>query len=119
MCPVWTSWKWWPGSESNQRHADFQYGGEPGSARASRRRVTTFRWSDRTAAADRAYTEPPGSEPTEPPGKLKKRKGVGAPRPSGDRTTPCSRSRPALAKLGIWRAWDAALLEDPPVHLLL
>ncbi len=68
-----SSWKWWPGtdrfakrirtaqlpegrgsaqadpSQSNHRHADFQYGGEPGSARASRRPGRGF------------------SEPTEPP----------------------------------------------------
>ena len=67
------SWKWWPGpdrfakrirtaqlpegrgsacadpSQSNQRHADFQYNGEAGSARVSRRPGTSFRWADRTA----------------------------------------------------------------------
>ena len=45
------SWKCWPGTESNQRHADFQYGGDPGSARAGRRPGTSFR------RADRAYSE--------------------------------------------------------------
>jgi hypothetical protein len=46
-----TSWKWWPGSESNQRHADFQSDGGPGSARASRRPGTLFRLADRTPGA--------------------------------------------------------------------
>jgi hypothetical protein len=106
------SWKWWPGSDrfakrirtaklpegrgsaqadpspSNQRHADFQDDGEPGSAPASRRRGTGFARADRTALADRAHTEPRARGPTEPRSKLKKRKGLGASRPSGDRTGP-------------------------------
>ena len=53
-----SSWKWWPGSESNQRHADFQSNGEHGSARVSRRPGTSFRGADRTTPRDRAHTEP-------------------------------------------------------------
>jgi len=52
-----SSWKWWPGKESNQRHADFQHSGEPGSARVSRRNPRSYRESDRTALPDRAYPE--------------------------------------------------------------
>ena len=26
MCPEYTDLKWWPGAESNTRHADFQFG---------------------------------------------------------------------------------------------
>ena len=52
------SWKLWPGTESNHRHADFQDEGEPGSARVSQRSRTRFRGADRTALSDRAYTEP-------------------------------------------------------------
>jgi hypothetical protein len=44
-----SSWKWWPGTESNHRHADFQDDGEPGSVRASRRLGRSFRGNDRTA----------------------------------------------------------------------
>jgi hypothetical protein len=44
--------------ESNHRHADFQYGGDPGSARASGRPETYFRLADRTAPRDRAHAEP-------------------------------------------------------------
>jgi hypothetical protein len=61
-----SSWKWWRGTESNHRHADFQYGGERGSARVSRRNATSFRGADRTALPDRAQTEPRGVRPTEP-----------------------------------------------------
>jgi len=52
------SWKWWPGTESNHRHADFQSNREPGSARASRRPGRFFRLADRTAPRDRAHAEP-------------------------------------------------------------
>ena len=51
------SWKWWPGSESNQRHADFRYDGEPGSARARRRNTRARRHTDRIRS------EPRGAAP--------------------------------------------------------
>jgi len=57
--------EWWPGAESNRRHADFQYkGGVPG-APGSRRPGRGFRRPDRTALPDRADSEPlrPNSGP--------------------------------------------------------
>jgi hypothetical protein len=104
------SWKWWPGSDrfakrirtaklpegrgsaqadpspSNQRHADFQDDGEPGSAPASRRRGTGFARADRTALADRAHTEPRARGPTEPRRNSKSGNGPGRSRPNEDRT---------------------------------
>jgi len=44
------------GTEPSTR--GFQYDGEAGSVRASRRQGTLFRWTDRTAARDRTRTEP-------------------------------------------------------------
>ena len=108
------SWKWWPGPESNQRHADFQHNGEPGSARVSRRPGTGFRRADRTRHADRAYSEPLGRVHTERSRKLKRRKGGGASRPNSDRTggsrarRPSQRRRPAsLADLIVVAAESA------------
>ncbi len=110
VCPEWTSWKWSPGTDkfagsefghaphargaramdgpspSNHRHADFQYNGEPGSARARRRTGRVFASANRTARPDRAYTEPGACLPTEPPRKPKTRNGLAASRPNGVRT---------------------------------
>jgi len=52
-----SSWKWWPGTESNHRHADLQYDGKPGSATESRRKGSWSRRADRTEPLDRAHAE--------------------------------------------------------------
>jgi len=49
---------WWPGAESNCRHADFQYRGEVHGAPPSRRPGRVFPGADRTALPDRADSEP-------------------------------------------------------------
>jgi hypothetical protein len=100
------TWEWWPGTESNHRHADFQYDGEPDSARLSRRTERPLGAADRTAPPDRAYAEPPGGRPTEPRREGHAGQRVSQWRPSGDRTGGGIQGPGEPGKLGIWRTWE-------------
>ena len=105
-----SSWKWWPGTESNHRHAYFQYGGEPGSARSSRRPRRSFHRADRTDLCDRAYSEPRGQHPIDLRAKPKTVKESGASRPNAVRTCPPSGAgtRRGHGNLETWESGNLA-----------